>query len=353
VAPWTSWTTPLINLVLAVVEGAFLLWVARRREIRWLPMAFPLVAAAAGISIFYVAGTGFYSLRLLADLVFVHCPLVLLVGAYIARRHPWARRAQLAQAAVLATIGVYAFLIEPKRLILTRYDIRSPKVARPFRIGVLADLQTDHVADHERRAVQALMRERPDVILLPGDYLQVEAGGWPRERDRLRAVLRETGFGAPIGAWAVDGNVDPPKWTEIFDGFGVHCVFRSERFETPGFTLTALALMDSFSTGPRITRSGKFHIVMGHAPNFALGSPPADLLIAGHTHGGQVRIPFVGPPIILSLIPHAWAAGRTELAGGGTLIVSRGVGMERGQAPRLRFNCPPEIVIIEVRPAGS
>jgi predicted MPP superfamily phosphohydrolase len=55
----------------------------------------------------------------------------------------------------------------------------------------------------------------------------------------------------------------------------------------------------------------------------------------------------------LSQVPRAWAAGLTELKGGGTLIVSRGVGMERGDAPRLRFLCTPEIVVIDVVPAPA
>jgi hypothetical protein len=50
-------------------------------------------------------------------------------------------------------------------------------------------------------------------------------------------------------------------------------------------------------------------------------------------------------------VPRAWAAGTTRLDSGRTLVVSRGVGMERGDAPRLRFLCRPEIVIVEIVPA--
>jgi hypothetical protein len=97
--------------------------------------------------------------------------------------------------------------------------------------------------------------------------------------------------------------------------------------------------------------SERFHIVLGHSPNFALGRVDADLLVAGHTHGGQVRLPWIGPLMTLSAVPRAWAAGTTRLDSGRTLVVSRGVGMERGDAPRLRFLCRPEIVIVEIVPA--
>ena len=85
-------------------------------------------------------------------------------------------------------------------------------------------------------------------------------------------------------------------------------------------------------------------------PNFALGEIPADLLVAGHTHGGQVRLPWIGPMITHSRIPHAWAAGLTELPGGGKLLVSRGIGMERGFAPPMRFLCRPELMVIDLVP---
>jgi predicted MPP superfamily phosphohydrolase len=52
-------------------------------------------------------------------------------------------------------------------------------------------------------------------------------------------------------------------------------------------------------------------------------------------------------------VPRSWAAGVTRLVNGATLIVSRGVGMERGSAPRLRFLCRPELVIIEVLPSAE
>ena len=92
--------------------------------------------------------------------------------------------------------------------------------------------------------------------------------------------------------------------------------------------------------------------MLGHAPDFAL-SPrvEGDLLLAGHTHGGQVQLPLYGPPLTFSKVPRAWADGVTDLGDGRTLVVSRGVGLERRTAPALRFLCRPEIVILELAPA--
>ena len=70
--------------------------------------------------------------------------------------------------------------------------------------------------------------------------------------------------------------------------------------------------------------------------------------MAGHTHGGQVQVPGFGPVVTFSRVPAEWADGVTSLSGGRTLVVSRGIGMERSYAPRLRFFCRPEIVVIDL-----
>jgi hypothetical protein len=86
-------------------------------------------------------------------------------------------------------------------------------------------------------------------------------------------------------------------------------------------------------------------------PDVALGLRPGsriDLVVAGHTHGGQVVLPGFGPPMTLSHVPRAVAAGGLHDLGGNAIYVSRGVGCERGQAPRIRFLCPPEVSLLEV-----
>jgi predicted MPP superfamily phosphohydrolase len=75
---------------------------------------------------------------------------------------------------------------------------------------------------------------------------------------------------------------------------------------------------------------------------------PVDLALAGHTHGGQVVLPFVGALYTKTSLPRAYASGLHDF--GGILVnVSAGVGMERGTAPQIRFLCPPEISVIDVR----
>jgi predicted MPP superfamily phosphohydrolase len=151
----------------------------------------------------------------------------------------------------------------------------------------------------------------------------------------------------------VQGNVDPSGWEEIFEGVPSVSFDRTRGVDAGIVHITGLSVDDSFDSSLRIPASDKFHIVLGHAPNFALGDVQADLLVAGHTHGGQVRLPWFGPIVTFSSIPRSWATGATRLSGNRWLVVSSGVGLERGPAPRLRFLCRPEIAVIHVDPSPN
>ena len=95
-----------------------------------------------------------------------------------------------------------------------------------------------------------------------------------------------------------------------------------------------------------------FNIAYAHPPDFVLGleEEPVDLCLAGHTHGGQIRVPFFGPIVTASEVPrhlargfHRWGATRIN--------TSAGIGAEHiFGMPSLRINCPPELTLITVLP---
>ncbi|MAF66902.1 MAG: hypothetical protein CMJ84_14760 [Planctomycetes bacterium] len=302
----------------------------------------------------FLGGLGLFgALGLLAWGVFVHLPLQLTAAAFCLR----AQRPRSASASFLLGLGVIAvgadaFLLEPGRLQVTRHEIMSRSATAPLRIAVLADIQTDEVGEHERRAVAMAVAEQPDLILLPGDYIQLtDPQRAAVERRKLREVFIEEGLTAPLGVFAVGGNTDDPRWTEIFDGLDAQVATEQRDFQTGGVTITCLPYERSCAPDVLVKPTDGFHVVLGHSPDFALGAVDADLLIAGHCHGGQVRLPGIGPLFILARIPREWASGASVVRAHTTLVVSRGIGLERGRAPRLRFLCPPEVVIIDVVPA--
>ncbi|MBZ0112709.1 MAG: hypothetical protein K8J08_09620 [Thermoanaerobaculia bacterium] len=302
-----------------------------------------------------VAHSRFALMRLLGILGFVYVPLVVLgISVRTWRRgRRWSSGVAIAVSLALVAVGIDAYWIEPQRLEVSRVELRSSKVDRVIRIVVVADLQTDAIGDYERGALRTVMEQKPDLIVLPGDYLQIR----DPERRRvlagdLRKALKDVQLGAPLGAFAIRGDMESRDWSESFAGTGVVTLEDHTILALDGLDLTALTPQESHRVDLRVAGRDPFHLVFGHAPDFALGDVQADLLVAGHTHGGQVRLPFIGPLLTFSHVPRDWAAGVTELSGGRTLVVSRGVGMERGEAPRIRFLCRPEIVVIDVLPAG-
>ncbi len=345
----------LYNLLVLSIDGCLIAWAVRTR-CPWRVAPVLALATAAGLVLGQALALDlFHALRLLAYGCFVHAPLVLagMAFAFMQRRPRWAA-ACACGTLLLGAAGIHAFRIEPTWLDVSRLQMESSKITRPLRIAVVSDVQTDRVGDFERSVVARIVGEEPDLILLTGDYIHAHD---PDERDRaardLRALLEESGLDAPLGVYAVRGNTEHDGWPTLFDGLPVTTFDETATVVTGELRLTGLALWDSFDTELRVPADDRFHIAFGHYPDFSLGQVEADLLLAGHTHGGQVRLPWLGPIITFSRVPRGWAAGVTRLDGDRTLVVSRGIGMERGRAPRMRFLCRPELIFIDVNPSSS
>jgi hypothetical protein len=356
------------NLSMLAVDAAALVLVRRgaRAGAGWRGVAAGAalaVGACALLAVAFILAAEqhrlFGTLRLCAWGVFLHGPLLLLGGALVHRARRRLCTAFGVAAAGVIGIGADAFVREPTLVGVTRIELASPKVARPLRIGVVADVQTDAPGAYERRALELLLAEKPDLILFAGDYVhERDPAELARDRDALAALFREVGLAAPLGVYAVQGDVDRDHdWTRTFAGVDAELFSATRSVDVPladgpGLRVTGLSYADGRDPALALAGHDAFHVVLAHRPAFALGDVDADLLVAGHTHGGQVKLPFFGAPLLLSLIPRAWGDGLTQLSGGRALLVSRGVGMERGDAPRLRFLCPPEVVVIDVVPAG-
>lgn len=292
-------------------------------------------------------------IRLLAWALFAWGPVATLGAAALLRRA--APRAAIGLAAAglaVVAVGVDAFLIEPRALEVNTVRLARPEVSAPLKIALVADLQTTRIGEHERRALQAVAEARPDLILWSGDYLQLPVEEFEAQSAALRALILELGLTAPLGSYAVEGDVDTPlRWVESFAGTPVEAITESQSRDLGPLVLTLLTPDDSRAARLDLDPTDKLRVVVGHAPDFSLGRPDADVLLAGHIHGGQVQLPLIGPLRTLSAVPRDQADGHTRLPWGADLIVSRGIGMERGNAPPLRFLCRPEVVIVEIVPA--
>ena len=187
---------------------------------------------------------------------------------------------------------------------------------------MLADLQTNRVTDYERGAIDRLMALRADVILLPGDLFQGTDDEFERELPALRDLLSR--LSAPGGVYFAMGDVDqhPDRVPRMIEGTRVEpLVNRVVRVSVGDRRLSIGGVeLDYTSTGARATvrqldeapGDGDIRILVAHRPDVALGLRPGsriDLTVAGHTHGGQVVVPWFGPPMTLSGVPRDVAAG--------------------------------------------
>lgn len=302
--------------------------------------------ASKGLDIFWI-------LRMVAWLAFFWLPIHLAVVAVVlARISRWPALASAVVALGVSAFAVDAFLVEPVWLVETRSELRSPRITRPVRLLVVSDFQTDRFGDYERDVMARLAAAAPDLVVWPGDFVQLFE---PRPRAEVSAEFTAAVARIPrppLGAYAVDGNMELgfPDWPDLFQGTAVEPLTTRTSIRVGEITVTGLPFAEGFDTEVRVPREPGFHLVFAHGPDFSLGRVDADLLVAGHTHGGQVQLPFIGPLITFSKIPRAWASGWTDLPSGARLFVSRGIGHERHFAPRLRFNCRPELAWIDLLP---
>jgi hypothetical protein len=178
-------------------------------------------------------------------------------------------------------------------------------------------------------------------------------------------VHHESDAAAPRIAHGSDGKQPPRAWNgpctvEAVAGTSVRCLVDANAVvPLPGggtLGITGLSRRRGRERDPRwlawlLARApGADHrIVISHAPDFVDSLPvEVDLVLAGHTHGGQVVLPFLGPLTTATRLPRVYA-GDVHDYRGTPLHVSRGIGMERGFAPPVRFLCPPEICLLDLR----
>jgi len=253
----------------------------------------------------------------------------------------------------LMAIGVYASRIEPNQIEVTHVDLESPKVTGPIRIVHLTDLHMQKFGRREKKTLKIVREVKPDLIVLTGDY----TNDWKKYADVQRFMK---GLHARYGVYAVHGNWNPmPLAAKFFEGTNIKMLDdRSAVVRTPmGKVSLAGIFWYSFrqcaTPLANVNPRDSYVILLSHMPDAALYAPPSvDLILAGHTHGGQVRLPGIGPVMTFSAVGRSRSAGLSKLPNGGYLYVNRGLGMEGGGAPRIRFCCRPEVAVITIHPKG-
>jgi uncharacterized protein len=256
---------------------------------------------------------------------------------------------------------IYGFWIEPHTIRVTRQVKFTNKIKSgpPLRILHLGDLHVEHITRRELQLNELVKSLHPDIILFSGDFLNLSFLLDPEAWQAVREVV--SAWSAIADVYVVTGSpaVDLPEvMPQVLKDLPIHWLqdekatltVRGQEIDLVGITCTHKPFVD----GPclravYLPNTERFCILLYHTPDLAPEASQAgfDLQLSGHTHGGQVRLPFWGAVFSGSLYGKRFEAGRYQIKSL-TLYVTRGIGMEGAGAPRVRFLCPPEIVLWEI-----
>lgn len=271
------------------------------------------------------------------------------------------RKFLLAAGGVLAGLGlpaIDAFAWAPRRVELSRYDVPVaglPAELDGLRLAQVSDVHLyDGLHAAARRTIELLAAEHPDLILFTGDMCE-HARQLPVLQEMLRACPARLGRIAVMGNWEWQSHIYPPIFARACDAGDTELLLNSSRvFRIGGATLAIAGLDDPRAGLPDPERAlagipdGATTLLTFHAPGYAdllLGSnlPRPALVLAGHTHGGQIRPPFL--PAITPPMSGRFVGG-WYYDSFAPMLVSRGVGTS---GIRARFRCPPEIPLLTLR----
>jgi len=260
----------------------------------------------------------------------------------------------LGGAAIGAATGgaAHGFLYERHQIEVTRAAFPVPGLPdalRGLRLGVITDIHRSQTVSHDMvaAAVTLLMAEKPDLIVLGGDYVS-----WRDRRYVHPAAEALAPLSAPNGVIAILGNHDDDrdmpaalaaKGFTVLKDARTRLTIRDEPIDFAGVRFWTYKVTDI----AHVLRGSLPHtILLAHTPKRLLEAQQLAVpaVISGHTHGGQIVLPGLGPIAAREFPVIAGLAQRP----GTTIFVSRGVGTI--YLP-VRINCPPEVAVLTLEPA--
>jgi predicted MPP superfamily phosphohydrolase len=256
-----------------------------------------------------------------------------------------------------AAVGADAFGWEAHRVQVSRHDVRIPGLPGPLAGLRVAQISDVHLPGNQlaaRATLEHIRRERPEVVVLNGDMTET-ARALSQVSEFASAARGTLGTVAVLGNWEYRAGAVGDRARGAYRDAGVELLVNQTKFlEVGGASLALVGLDDALLGRPSLSRaragshSPAVEIWVVHEPNFADHSPPEPgtrpaILLAGHTHGGQIRIPLMPPvrPSGAGRFLEGWY--RDTFA---PLYVSRGIGTTGIPA---RFRCPAELPIFTLR----
>jgi uncharacterized protein len=256
-----------------------------------------------------------------------------------------------------AAVAADAFGFEAHRVLVSRHDVSVPGLPSAFEGLRIAQISDVHLPGNQlaaRAALEHVRRERPEIVVLNGDMTE-SALALSQVGEFARAARGSLATVAVLGNWEYRAGATGERARRAYQEAGVELLVNQAKvLDLSGASLALIGLDDTLLGRPNLSlarersRPGAVEIWVVHEPDFAdyslpeLTARPA-MLLAGHTHGGQVRIPLLPPvrPTGAGRFLEGWY--RDTFA---PLYVSRGVGTTGFPA---RFRCPAELPIFTLR----
>lgn len=257
---------------------------------------------------------------------------------------------------ILAIVGIvcfiYGYFIEPYWIDVRHVHIKTNKLkGESLTIVQISDLHCDKKIGNENKLPQIINAIKPDVIVFTGDALNTEAA-------LLTFQKTLASLQANLGKFAVRGNFDVwhPKNPNLFKDTSFKELdgeLASLKKNDTRFFIAGISVDNNFQDVSFLKRlnANDYNILLFHYPgiNEELPGVPVDLFLSGHTHGGQIALPFYGALVTLSKYGKKYESGRYDI-GQRILYVNRGIGMEGVFVPRIRFWARPEITVFHIEP---
>ncbi len=251
---------------------------------------------------------------------------------------------------ILLGIG---FIYEPAQIKLTHKEIKTGLNSNQRTKFIhLGDLHLEKIGRREEKLLTQLQQSQPDFMLFTGDFLNLSYRSDPQAIQTVAAFFNQLQHIAPTywvsGSPAVDLEKTVARIHDLTKAIDLNDASRivHKNIELIGIQCTHQPHQDIHQLHAlKQPDNPVFSILLYHSPDLIVELPPhrIHLILSGHTHGGQVRLPFLGALFTGSLYGRTLQAGEYRFDHT-ILYITRGIGLEGLGAPRVRFLCPPEII---------
>jgi len=252
-------------------------------------------------------------------------------------------------------LALYAFLVEPRWVEIVEITIETEKIPKDSKIKIvqLSDLHIHEIGDREKYVLKVIEEINPDLVVITGDLIDDK-----KNVDKLYSFLRNISHVKRIyvilGNWDHWSGIDLNEYIRDLEALGVTVLVNSNDVITEDtFCLNIVGVDDPHTGRANLEKaltdikSDCYTLLLAHSPEIIdkIAKKNIDLILTGHTHGGQVILPIYGPLFLpVEEKYRKYSSGLFKI-GNSTLYVNRGLGTS---ILPVRFLCRPEITVIKI-----